>query len=63
MDKNIRNGIVFDIRQIPEDTDVLMGHMALKTIEKRFPEGPEGDNCSRARRAVDFPMALLPHLR
>ena len=38
MDKNIRDGIVFDISQIPEDTDVLMGHMGLQTFEQRFPD-------------------------
>jgi hypothetical protein len=52
MDKNIRNTIVFDISQIPEDTDVLMGHMGLKTLEKRFPE-------ARKATIVREPVARL----
>ena len=38
MDKNIGDGIVFDESQIPDETDVLMGHMGLKTLEQRFPD-------------------------
>jgi hypothetical protein len=52
MDKNIRTGIVFDLSQIPEDTDVLMGHVGLKTLEKRFPE-------ARKATIVREPVARL----
>jgi hypothetical protein len=52
MDKKVRNSIVFDIHQIPEDTDVLMGHMGLKTLEKRFPE-------ARKATIVREPVARL----
>ena len=38
MSKSVRDGILFDVRRIPKDTDVLMGHMGLKTFERCFPD-------------------------
>ena len=32
MSKSVRDGILFDVRRIPKDTDVLMGHMGTQDI-------------------------------
>lgn len=38
MHPDIKSGIIFDVGQISEDTDVLMGHMGKNTFERRFPD-------------------------